>query len=177
MQNIECIDMWVGFKNLKIWGFFYLCMFYFVKSAFLVNIKPLVWFEWGGGHYIVLTHLTCLAHSKHQGQQAFPHQDRLVHHWTVRGWVCRSSSGQSCLLSSVYWWKNMKPVTVLAEALEGIDLGETTHKKPGTTVPESIHSFSEWPAPHRPPLALPPHLALWLSEVLATTAVLLQDST
>ncbi|KAG5838758.1 hypothetical protein ANANG_G00226970 [Anguilla anguilla] len=27
------------------------------------------------------------------------------------------------------------------EALEGIDLGETTHKKPGTTVPESIHSF------------------------------------
>lgn len=33
-----------------------------------------------------------------------------------------------------------------AEALEGIDLGETTHKKPGTTVPESIHSFSELPA-------------------------------
>lgn len=30
-----------------------------------------------------------------------------------------------------------------AEALEGIDLGETTHKKPGTTVPESIHSFRE----------------------------------
>lgn len=29
------------------------------------------------------------------------------------------------------------------EAMEGIDLGETTHKKPGTTVPESIHSFSE----------------------------------
>ncbi|XP_059910783.1 serine/threonine-protein kinase mTOR [Gadus macrocephalus] len=27
------------------------------------------------------------------------------------------------------------------EALEGIDLGETTHKKAGTTVPESIHSF------------------------------------
>ncbi|PWA15651.1 hypothetical protein CCH79_00020180, partial [Gambusia affinis] len=27
------------------------------------------------------------------------------------------------------------------EALDGIDLGETTHKKPGTTVPESIHSF------------------------------------
>lgn len=39
---------------------------------------------------------------------------------------------------------------VIAEALEGIDLGETTHKKPGNTVPESIHSFSEWPArlPH-----------------------------
>lgn len=36
-----------------------------------------------------------------------------------------------------------------AEALEGIDLGETTHKKPGTTVPESIHSFSE--SPPRPP--------------------------
>lgn len=32
------------------------------------------------------------------------------------------------------------------EALEGIDLGETTHKKAGTTVPESIHSFSELPA-------------------------------
>lgn len=29
------------------------------------------------------------------------------------------------------------------EVMEGIDLGETTHKKPGTTVPESIHSFSE----------------------------------
>uniref|UniRef100_H3CZY0 non-specific serine/threonine protein kinase n=1 Tax=Tetraodon nigroviridis TaxID=99883 RepID=H3CZY0_TETNG len=27
------------------------------------------------------------------------------------------------------------------EALEGIDMGETTHKKPGNTVPESIHSF------------------------------------
>uniref|UniRef100_A0A8C6M5E7 Serine/threonine-protein kinase TOR n=1 Tax=Nothobranchius furzeri TaxID=105023 RepID=A0A8C6M5E7_NOTFU len=27
------------------------------------------------------------------------------------------------------------------EALDGIDLGETTHKKAGTTVPESIHSF------------------------------------
>lgn len=31
-----------------------------------------------------------------------------------------------------------------AEALEGIEMGEATHKKPGTTVPESIHSFSEW---------------------------------
>ncbi len=30
------------------------------------------------------------------------------------------------------------------EAMEGIDLGETTHKKPGTTVPESIHSFSKF---------------------------------
>jgi len=30
-----------------------------------------------------------------------------------------------------------------AEAMEGIDLGEATHKKPGTTVPESIHSFSK----------------------------------
>ncbi|TRY96882.1 hypothetical protein DNTS_015423 [Danionella cerebrum] len=27
------------------------------------------------------------------------------------------------------------------EAIEGIDIGEATHKKPGTTVPESIHSF------------------------------------
>lgn len=35
------------------------------------------------------------------------------------------------------------PGGVFAEALEGIDLGETTHKKPGNTVPESIHSFSE----------------------------------
>lgn len=34
---------------------------------------------------------------------------------------------------------------LLAEALEGIDLGETTHKKAGTTVPESIHSFSKSP--------------------------------
>lgn len=31
----------------------------------------------------------------------------------------------------------------VAETMEGIDLGETTHKKPGTTVPESIHSFSK----------------------------------
>lgn len=31
----------------------------------------------------------------------------------------------------------------MAETMEGIDLGETTHKKPGTTVPESIHSFSK----------------------------------
>ncbi|TKS77145.1 Serine/threonine-protein kinase mTOR [Collichthys lucidus] len=30
---------------------------------------------------------------------------------------------------------------LMDKALEGIDLGETTHKKPGTTVPESIHSF------------------------------------
>lgn len=45
---------------------------------------------------------------------------------------------------------------VLAEALEGIDLGETTHKKPGTTVPESIHSFSELAAPPIPPFPPPP---------------------
>lgn len=32
---------------------------------------------------------------------------------------------------------------IFAETLEGIDMGDTTHKKPGTTVPESIHSFSE----------------------------------
>lgn len=38
---------------------------------------------------------------------------------------------------------NMRPGGVFAEALEGIDLGETTHKKPGNTVPESIHSFSK----------------------------------
>uniref|UniRef100_A0A674NNJ5 Serine/threonine-protein kinase TOR n=1 Tax=Takifugu rubripes TaxID=31033 RepID=A0A674NNJ5_TAKRU len=30
---------------------------------------------------------------------------------------------------------------LMDKALEGIDLGETTHKKPGNTVPESIHSF------------------------------------
>ncbi|CAM4714382.1 unnamed protein product [Leuciscus chuanchicus] len=30
---------------------------------------------------------------------------------------------------------------LMDKAMEGIDLGETTHKKPGTTVPESIHSF------------------------------------
>lgn len=34
-------------------------------------------------------------------------------------------------------------VMLYLEVMEGIDLGETTHKKPGTTVPESIHSFSE----------------------------------
>lgn len=43
-----------------------------------------------------------------------------------------------------------------AEALEGIDLGEATHKKPGTTVPESIHSFSECGCTITLTLTIPP---------------------
>lgn len=49
------------------------------------------------------------------------------------------------LLTSSSAVPNVQPAVVFAEALDGIDLGETTHKKPGNTVPESIHSFSEWP--------------------------------
>lgn len=30
------------------------------------------------------------------------------------------------------------------EMLDSVELGETAHKKTGTTVPESIHSFSEF---------------------------------
>lgn len=30
------------------------------------------------------------------------------------------------------------------EMLDSVELGETSHKKTGTTVPESIHSFSEF---------------------------------
>lgn len=30
------------------------------------------------------------------------------------------------------------------EMLDGMELGETAHKKTGTTVPESIHSFSKF---------------------------------
>lgn len=29
--------------------------------------------------------------------------------------------------------------------LDSVELGETSHKKTGTTVPESIHSFSKFP--------------------------------
>lgn len=29
--------------------------------------------------------------------------------------------------------------------LDSVELGETAHKKTGTTVPESIHSFSKFP--------------------------------
>lgn len=31
----------------------------------------------------------------------------------------------------------------LLEILDGVELGEPAHKKTGTTVPESIHSFSK----------------------------------
>ena len=94
---------------------------------------------------------TCFTHSKHQRQQAFPHQDWLVHSWTISGWVCSTNCTTCSLLHNVGTCVNLCVrahvcVSSSAEALEGIDLGETTHKKPGTTVPESIHSFSESPA-------------------------------
>lgn len=56
---------------------------------------------------------------------------------------CTATRASRLLLTSSSTVTNVWPGGVFAEALDGIDLGETTHKKPGNTVPESIHSFSE----------------------------------